>query len=153
MITIFVLQVRLRDKVNQCSKDAEGIQSKNEELDGGKDKFQFTGYEPWVHGFYSRFDLLKELSLKILENVKFKGGNLFRRLVEKSDSEDDVALGGSSYAIGDGLAYCGKSRGGAERTKSMNRNATQWKTVRPKNNVDNSMCPFGLKLESPVAVK
>lgn len=97
--------------------------------------------------------MLKELSLKILENVKFKGGNLFRRLVEKSDSEDDVALGGSSYAIGDGLAYCGKSRGGAERTKSMNRNATQWKTVRPKNNVDNSMCPFGLKLESPVAVK
>lgn len=61
----------------------------------------------------------KELSLKILENVKFRGGNLFRRLVEKSDREDGVALGGSSCTIGDGLAYYGKSQGGAERTKSM----------------------------------
>lgn len=97
--------------------------------------------------------MLKELSLKILENVKFKGGNLFRQLVEKSDGEDDVALGGSSYAIGDGLAYCGKSRGGAERIKSMNQNATQWKNVLRKDNVDNFVCPLGLKLESLVAVK
>lgn len=54
---------------------------KNEELDREKDNFQFTGYEPWVQGFYSQFDLLKELSLEILENVKFRGGNLFRWLV------------------------------------------------------------------------
>lgn len=97
--------------------------------------------------------MLKELSLEILENVKFKGENLFRRLVEKSDSEDGVALGSSSCAIADGLAYCGKSRGGAETTKNINQNATQWKIVLPKNNVDNFACPFGLELESPVKVK
>lgn len=42
---------------------------------------------------------------------------------------------------------------GQRQQKNINQNATQWKIVLPKNNVDNFACPFGLELESPVKVK
>lgn len=110
MVIDLLLQVRLCDKANQNSKDVEGNLSKIEEIDGEEDKC-VTRCVPWVHEIYSQFDVLKELSFKILDNIKYGRGNLFHTSFWNNDIEDEFGL---SCTIVEGLAYCGQSWGGGE---------------------------------------
>lgn len=70
-----------------------------------------TGCELLVHGFYSQFDVLNELSIEIIDNIKYGRGILFHNLFEESHSKDEFDMGSLSCPIIEGPAYYGQRWG------------------------------------------